>query len=128
MSEQTTVEFDCVDCHEHIITFGRVAVPDRRCLMCCTLAEISDPEAREEVRLNVQKPPEQRTVRERPSWEPIWLVCKVCDHQWDDWQPSNVPAETWAAHVRTYRCPNCGKGGRRVLLRTRPLDVGFGSL
>lgn len=55
-----------------------------------------------------------------PRFIPIWLACR-CGHQWDDWQPSMVPVETWCAHVRTYHCPKCGKGRRNVLLRTTPL-------
>jgi hypothetical protein len=61
--------------------------------------------------------------RERPSWHPIWLACKACKHEWDDWQPANVPLRTWAAHIRTFRCPNCDKGGRQVLWRARPLNA-----
>lgn len=57
-----------------------------------------------------------------PAWEPIWLACKACGHKWDDWQPSRVPADTWVAHVKTYRCPSCRKGRRNVLIRMQPLD------
>lgn len=58
----------------------------------------------------------------KPVWAPIWLWCKKCGKPWDDWQPQNVPIATWAAHVKTYRCPHCGAGGRNVLLRTKATD------
>jgi hypothetical protein len=58
----------------------------------------------------------------KPTWEVIWLHCKACGHRWDDWQPAMVPIPTWVAHVGTYRCPNCGKGGDDVLIRMLPLD------
>jgi len=59
----------------------------------------------------------------RPTWEPIGLRCKSCRHDWDDWQPGNVPAATWIAHVKTYRCPRCGKGRRNILIRSQPLSA-----
>jgi hypothetical protein len=59
----------------------------------------------------------------KPTWEPIWLACEACGHEWDDWQPGMVPVETWAAHVRTCHCPKCGKGGAAVLMRTHPIKV-----
>jgi hypothetical protein len=62
-----------------------------------------------------------------PTWVPIWLACKACEHQWDDWQPCNCPIETWAAHVRTLHCPRCGKGSRHVVLRAEPLGQGDAS-
>ena len=58
----------------------------------------------------------------KPTWELIWLGCKACGHRWDDWQPSMVPVSTWVAHVGTYHCPICGKGGSDVLIRMQPLD------
>jgi hypothetical protein len=61
-------------------------------------------------------------MSERPTFGPIWLACKRCKHAWDDWQPRNVPIETWAAHVMTYRCPQCDAGKGDVLLRMKPLD------
>ena len=57
----------------------------------------------------------------RPSWHPIWLQCKNCDHKWDDWQPWGVPISTWIAHVNTYRCPSCSAGFRNILLRMNPI-------
>ena len=57
----------------------------------------------------------------KPAWGPIWLACKACRHEWDDWQPAMVPIATWVAHVKTYHCPNCGKGARNVLIRRHPL-------
>jgi hypothetical protein len=56
-----------------------------------------------------------------PSFVPIWLACR-CGHAWNDWQPANVPAKTWVAHIRTYRCPKCASH-RNVLIRTTPLDT-----
>jgi hypothetical protein len=53
----------------------------------------------------------------KPTCVPIWLACRACNYQWDDWQPCDVPVATWLAHCRTWRCPACGKGGRNVLLR-----------
>jgi len=61
-------------------------------------------------------------MRERPTFVPIWLACKACHHEWDDWQPQNVPIETWVAHVTTYRCPNCGAGKGDLLLRKKPIE------
>lgn len=61
-------------------------------------------------------------LRPRPVWVPIWLACKQCGHAWEDTQPNNCPVETWCAHVRTYRCPNCGAGTRKVVLRIKPLE------
>jgi hypothetical protein len=58
----------------------------------------------------------------QPNWAPIWLHCKACGHRWDDWQPEYCPIPTWIAHVKTYHCPKCGKGGRSVLLRMEPLE------
>ena len=58
----------------------------------------------------------------RPVWAPIWLACRQCGHTWDDWQPRNVPLETWVAHVKTYRCPHCGAAGNAVLPRTTRLE------
>jgi hypothetical protein len=60
------------------------------------------------------------TVKMKPSWTPIWLACK-CGKQWDDWQPRDVPVATWLAHVKTYRCPQCGKSGKNILVRAAPL-------
>ena len=68
-------------------------------------------------------------VMSQPTWEPLWCACKSCGHWWDDWQPSQVPLATWIAHVKTLRCPGCGKGSRSLVIRTLPLDekpsVGF---
>ena len=58
----------------------------------------------------------------QPSWSPIWLACE-CGHKWDDWQPNNVPIATWIAHIKTFRCPKCGKRGRNILLRREPLEI-----
>lgn len=58
----------------------------------------------------------------KPEWTPIWLQCKACETKWDDWQPSDVPVATWVAHVKTYHCPNCGHGGKSILIRMSPLD------
>jgi|tagenome__1003787_1003787.scaffolds.fasta_scaffold20947607_5 hypothetical protein len=41
-------------------------------------------------------------------------------HEWDDWQPSNVPFATAVAHLQSYRCLRCGAGAPNVLLRTKP--------
>ena len=56
-----------------------------------------------------------------PTWEPIWLGCKRCGHEWDDWQPQMVPVATWVAHVRTYRCPECGARSGHIVLRVEPV-------
>lgn len=58
----------------------------------------------------------------RPTWVPIWCACKACGHWWDDWQPQMCPIRTWVAHIKTLACPSCGKGGRSVLLRMKPLS------
>jgi hypothetical protein len=59
-------------------------------------------------------------TREKPSWTPIWLACE-CGAEWDDWQPCMVPVSTWAAHVESYHCPSCGRSGRNILMRRKPL-------
>lgn len=61
----------------------------------------------------------------KPTWEPLWLRCKECHHEWDDWQPCHVPIRVWTTHIRLIRCPNCGRGSRALLMRTTPLKVGF---
>ena len=60
-------------------------------------------------------------TRPKPEWTPIWLQCKACGGKWDEWQPSQVPIATWVAHVKTYHCPICDKGGKSILLRLTPL-------
>ena len=47
---------------------------------------------------------------ETPTWQPIWLKCRDCGHQWDGWQPCGVPAATWIAHAQTHHCPHCKDG------------------
>jgi hypothetical protein len=54
----------------------------------------------------------------KPTWEPLTLCCGACKHEWDDWQPLHVPAETWIAHVNTLRCPECAK--RKLFMRASP--------
>jgi len=61
-------------------------------------------------------------MRERPTFVPIWLACRHCRHAWDDWQPQDVPVETWVAHVKTYRCPRCGADAGHVVLRAKPIE------
>jgi len=62
-----------------------------------------------------------------PSWQPIWLACKACRHEWDDWTSAYVPVATLVAHWHTYRCPACNNRGKRnVLLRTTPLKASVG--
>jgi hypothetical protein len=55
----------------------------------------------------------------RPSWEPLSLRCE-CGHEWQDWQPLNVPTETWVAHLRGLACPACAT--RRGTLRGKALE------
>jgi hypothetical protein len=62
------------------------------------------------------------TTTARPEFVSIWLRCKACGKDWDDWQPIMVPVTVWVAYVKTYRCPHCGAGGRNVLLRPRPSE------
>ena len=59
-----------------------------------------------------------------PRFVPLWLACKKCKAEWDDWQPGFVRVEVWLAHVRSLRCPKCGRGlrSRSLRLRQRPLD------
>ena len=61
----------------------------------------------------------------KPTWEPIWLACCSCKHEWDDWQPCHVPIDTWVAHCRTYHCPKCGAGIGNILLLNKPMRAGF---
>ena len=51
------IEYDCVDCTEHIVAIGIDAVPDdRRCVMCRALVEaISDPVQRDAVRRQLRE-------------------------------------------------------------------------
>ena len=58
---------------------------------------------------------------ENPTWQPIWLKCRECGHQWDGWQPCGVPAATWIAHAQTHHCPECKDGV--VCIRATPLKV-----
>jgi len=57
----------------------------------------------------------------QPVWSPLWLTCKACGYQWDDWQPIGVPLATWVAHIRTIRCRTCG-GRKSIFLRSAPLS------
>ena len=63
-------------------------------------------------------------MSDAPVFIPLRCACKACGHRWDDWQPSYVPVATWVAHIKTIRCPQCGKGGRSVLLRSSLLPDG----
>jgi hypothetical protein len=67
--------------------------------------------------------PTQTTGWPKPRWEPIWLACSACHHEWDDWQPAMVPIDTWVAHCGTFQCPKCGAGKSDILIRTTPLKV-----
>lgn len=60
----------------------------------------------------------------RPTWEPLAQRCGACGHEWDDWQPNNVPADTWIAHLRTFRCPKGCAGEGRLFIRFHPLPAG----
>lgn len=53
-----------------------------------------------------------------PRFVPLWCRCS-CGHQWDDWQPTDCPIETWIAHMKTVHCPVCVTG--RVFMRNEPL-------
>jgi len=54
----------------------------------------------------------------KPEWTPIFLVCFKCRHDWEDWQPCHCPVDTWVAHVKTYRCPECGARAKSIGLRS----------
>jgi hypothetical protein len=55
-----------------------------------------------------------------PTWERITLRCDGCGYRWQDWQPAQVPADTWVAHVRAIgRCMRCGNK-RKVFLVATP--------
>jgi rubredoxin len=56
----------------------------------------------------------------KPTWEPLWLRCGPCGHEWDDWQPCHVPILTWTAHVQALRCPKC-RARRKLFMRMTPL-------
>lgn len=60
------------------------------------------------------------TDQPKPTWEPLWLRCGVCRHDWDGWQPCHVPVPTYIAHIRALCCPKCG--AKKVLLRMTPLS------
>ena len=52
----TTVEFDCVDCHQHIYSlaiYGGDIPKDRRCLMCHWIAEHIPTEQQDAVRQEI---------------------------------------------------------------------------
>lgn len=59
----------------------------------------------------------------KPYWAEIGLVCMKCAHEWDDWQPHDCPANTWIAHVKTYRCPKCGANARKIGICLKPLKT-----
>ena len=59
----------------------------------------------------------------KPSWEPLWLRCGPCGHEWDDWQPTHCPIPTWVAHVKTLRCPKC-LCKRKLFMRSTPMGKG----
>lgn len=69
--------------------------------------------------------PSDDTANPRPVWLPIWLACRSCKHEWDDWQPNVVPLQTWIAHVKTYQCPQCGAGASRIVLRRKTPEAGI---
>jgi hypothetical protein len=60
----------------------------------------------------------------RPEFQPIWLRCAACKHEWDDWQPCHVPIDTWIAHVSTFHCPRCPADRATVMLRSQPPRTG----
>jgi hypothetical protein len=41
-----------------------------------------------------------------------------CGYEWRDWEPFNVPIETWVAHLRELACPACGAGRGTFLGKT----------
>lgn len=43
-----------------------------------------------------------------PVFEKLPLRCGKCGVDWEDWQPQHCPVDTWVAHVKTFRCPECG--------------------
>lgn len=59
----------------------------------------------------------------QPRWDSIWLACRGCGHEWDDWSPAIVPVETLVAHWQSYRCPSCGCGyeDHTIMLRATAL-------
>lgn len=57
-------------------------------------------------------------MSEKPTWEPLWLRCKDCDLDFDDWQPCHVPIPVWLTHVRLIRCPHCD--GKELYMRSTP--------
>jgi len=57
----------------------------------------------------------------KPEWEPLWLACRSCKHEWDDWQPVFCRIDTWIAHVRSLHCPACGTDRRDIVMRRLPL-------
>lgn len=61
-------------------------------------------------------------MSDKPTWEPLWLQCKACGHQWDDWQPRYVPVQVWVAHIKALAamgCPQCRHDS--LYLRNQPL-------
>jgi len=56
----------------------------------------------------------------RPTFVPLWLRCKACDHRWNAWQPTDVPIRVWTTWVKLLRCPNCVTGPRNLLMIEPP--------
>jgi hypothetical protein len=66
------------------------------------------------------------THAEKPDWQPFWLACKKCGHEWDDWIPVHVPVEAAVAYMRSaYRCLRCNAGFDAMLWRSTPLKRVF---
>lgn len=53
-----------------------------------------------------------------PEWVPLPLRCKACDHQWQDWQPSNCRVPVWVATIKSLHCPSCGRGPKGLFMVT----------
>jgi hypothetical protein len=61
-------------------------------------------------------------IEQKPIWEPLPLRCKVCGHEWQDWQPSDVPINTWLAHIKNMHCRQCSADYKALLIVFKPVD------
>lgn len=60
-------------------------------------------------------------VAPKPTWQPLWLGCKACKHEWDDWLPSGVRLDVAIASLQSQRCPKCGLGMEELVIRSKPI-------
>lgn len=45
------------------------------------------------------------------------MRCLECEHEWRAPLISNVPIDTWTAHVKSMSCPTCAAAWNRLAFR-----------